>query len=181
MGRGRPCDGVEGKRNTNVTLTPSVWSAFRELVKTKLHLSASSHLETLIKQEVKRLRGEETPAVDVEALQKRYDACVKKMRTIGNDLEKWVKDETITKLVDAYNMDFDSFSNISEAIGKMLTDQLQGDEETPVHMFLELADEADLSLLITYLELRVQTHTLRKRMMEAHRAKYLGAITPIEA
>ena len=136
---GRPTkDITEKKTARTITILPSVWDEFQGLVKAKVPgASASSHTETLVKNEIARLKGEDPVAIIDEA---ELESQLTTLMNRVNSIRKVFKDAGATKRVLKLMRDYDlqeDHSNAEEVINQMLQDYGSTNEDTPVARSLE--------------------------------------------
>ena len=174
---GRPVEGGgKTKLRVNISVDPDEWEKFRQLLADKLpEATASSHIQDFVRQEIKRLSGEKTVnVVDVAGLQKRFAGYKKRYMIIQKNLFDRKAVDRFQKLMDAYGLDVEHFSNSKEVICKALTDRKKKDTPTPIQVFLEDApSETDVSLFISILEIRAEMDKITKKLLDAQVARYL--------
>jgi len=162
---------------TSISITPQVLEEFIDLVAAKHpdgDKTVSSHVETIMKREITKLKDSNAPdVVDVDSLYRQLLDRKKQIVDLVKDLQKRpAVGEAFNQLGKDYRIN-STFANVEAAIGKILQDRSV--EGTSAHEFLRKHGASDLTLFIRQTELRAERARITAELLQAQEGKYLNA------
>jgi len=158
----------------SISITPQVHEEFTDLVVAKHpdgDATVSSHIETIMKREIAKLRDSNAPdSVDVDALRRQISDLEKRIDSIVKELQKHPDlIAAFNQLAEDYHID-DTYATVDTALRRILQDRnLEG---TPAHEFLQRQSESDLTLFISEVELLAEHTKVTAELLSAQESRY---------